>query len=304
MGSSTGGLVVSIVNQKGGVGKSVSATNLAACLADRSKKILFIDADYQGNGSTQLGVKSKAIKSRKFLSMGLIEGTPASSLIVNSDFPNLNCIVADPELCEFNARRSYLPTAPSIMRKWLSEIKDDYDYIVVDTHPELGLMFQNVMVASDYYIIPLFAEPESVEGLHLIFNHIGLIQEELNRTLTLLGCLITKYDKDIKTHQNFLQEIEDFGKKKGMPVIGIIPLTKALATASANRIPMSRWKKHLPVSKAYEKLADSVIANVKPFKKGRVAKTPAISKRAVDGFMESVESSLGIEISTSAELDI
>lgn len=287
------GVVLSLANQKGGVGKSVSATNLAVSFARRGKRTLLIDADYQGNASMQIGIKRQALSRQKTISAGLIEGIPISKLWLKTKFTNLFAVAADMEFCEFNSRHTGKADAQLLFKEWVEEAKSFFDIIVVDTHPSLDLIFQNVMIASDFYVLPLFAEVESLEGLHIMFNHVRVIQKKLNTNLQILGCLVTKYSGK-STHKRFLSKITEFGKKFKMPVIGVIPMTSAMASASENQLPVVT--KNLAVSKAYEKLADYLVDKLKPRGKGRVPETPAVTKQNLDlliGLVEEEHLSVG-----------
>lgn len=297
------GVILAITNQKGGVGKSVSSTNLAVAFAKKGKRTLLIDADYQGNASTQIAIKRDAVLEQKTISKGLLDEVPIQKLWMKTKFDNLFAIAADMELCEFNSRQIGKADDKYLFREWVSEAKEHFDIIVVDTHPSLDLTFQNIIVAADFYIIPLFAEVESLEGLHIMFRHMKVIKDRLNRDLHCLGCFVTKYTGK-GTHLRFLDRIRKFGKKFRMPVIGVIPNSSAFASASETQVPVV-VKKNLAVAKAYEKLASELMKKLKPRGKGRIPETPNISKKNIElvtGLVEQESNILG-EVEEELEFD-
>lgn len=285
------GSILALANQKGGVGKSVSSTNLACAFASQGYKVLLVDADYQGNASSQIGIKDQAEDLEKTITSGLLAENEADTIWLKTKFENVYAIAADQEFCEFNIANLGQPGSHGLLKDWLELAREKFDIVVIDTHPSLDLTFQNVMVASDYYILPLFAEAESLEGLHVMFKHVKKIKDKLNPTLHILGCFVTKFDKSIKTHKRFVETIELFGKQIGMPLLGIIPFSKAFASASETKVPVVVSSPKLPVGAAYLKLAKILIPELRPARRGRSPSTPEVQKSDVKAYMKKVNES-------------
>ncbi len=285
------GVIVAIANQKGGVGKSVSTTNLGCAFAELGKKVLIVDADYQGNASSQIGIKGPAEDLDKTITQGLIDEQPAQTIWLKTKFDNVYAIAANQDFSEFNM--SYMqPGAHGLLRDWLEPARYEFDIIIIDTHPSLDLTFQNVMVASDYYLLPLFSEPESLEGLHVMFKHVRKIKEKLNPTLFILGCFITRYDKSIKTHTRFQQTIKEFGKDIGMPLLGTIPFSKAIPGSSETKIPIVATGQKYPIVDAYIKLAKKLLPELRASRRGRSPKTPDVDKKTIKEISKKVDATI------------
>ena len=282
------GSILALANQKGGVGKSVSSTNLVCSFASLGYKVLLVDADYQGNASSQIGIKDQAEDLEKTITSGLMTDQDADTIWLKTKFDNVYAIAADQDFCEFNIANLGQPGSHGLLKDWLDLAREHFDIVVVDTHPSLDLTFQNVMVATDYYILPLFAEAESLEGLHVMFKHVKKIKDKLNPTLHILGCFVTKFDKSIKTHKRFIETIEVLGSKIGMPLLGIIPFSKAFASASETKTPVVVSSPKLPVGEAYLKLAKTLIPELRPSRRGRSPNTPEIEKREIKSYMKRV----------------
>jgi chromosome partitioning protein len=284
------GVILAIGNQKGGVGKSVTTTNLAVCFASRGKRVLMIDGDPQGNATSQIGLKKFAKVSGKTISQGLINGIPIENVMLNTSYVNLYGVAGDMGFEEFNNVFAGKPDGQLLLKEWLQSARSQFDIIIIDTHPSLDLIFRNVMIATDFFMLPLFAEPESVEGLHVMTQSITTIQTKLNPTLHPLGCVITRYDKRNKTHVAFRDQIVKFGKKHNLPLIGVIGLTSSMAAASAAGRPIVDFNKRTSAAQDYEDLADVLLDKLKPRSRGRVPKMSVISKQEVDSFIDSFDS--------------
>ena len=277
------GVVLALANQKGGVGKSVSSTNLACAFASLGKKVLLVDVDFQGNASSQLGILDQAEDLDKTITYGLFNDKPINEFWLKTQFENVFAIAADQDFVEFPVKFSSnaIAGAHDILNSWIEPARYEFDIIILDTHPSVDLTFQNAMVAADYYILPLFSEAESLRGMHIMFKYVRRIKEKLKPTLHILGCFVTKYDKSIPSHRRFLSTINGWMEKYNMPVIGVIPFSKSFPGASEAQTPLTYGNPTLPVSVAYvelaKKLSDKLVLN----KRGRTPNTPEIYKEDI-----------------------
>ena len=254
------GKIISLVNQKGGVGKTTTSINLSASLALLGKKILLIDLDPQGNATTGVGINKGDITSSVY---DLLRGSASvSEVIIKTDFKNLDIMPAtiqlagiDIELIEKSKIDSNFKKAYQLKEK-LVEIKDQYDYIIIDCPPSLGMITTNALTASNSVIIPVQCEFFALEGITQLLNTIMLTQKNLNPTLDLEGVLLTMLSKS-NLGLDVIEEIRSYFKDRVYDTI--IPRLIRLAEAPSHGKPIIAYDPKSKGALAYLNLAKEVI---------------------------------------------
>lgn len=200
------GKIIAIANQKGGVGKTTTTVNLAASLGVLEKKILLIDADPQANASSGLGVLVDEVEIGTYQ---LLEHTiTAKEAIIKTNSPNVSLIPAHIDLVAIEIELVDKENREFMLKQALAEIKDDYDYILIDCAPSLGLITLNALVAADSIIIPIQCEYFALEGLGKLLNTIKSIQNIHNAELDIEGLLLTMYDSRLRLSNQVVEEVK------------------------------------------------------------------------------------------------
>jgi len=199
------GKIIAVANQKGGVGKTTTSVNLAASLGVLEKKILLIDADPQANASSGLGVDVEAVE---YGSYQVLEHTVAAKdAIVKTDSPNLDIIPAHIDLVAIEIELVDKQDREYMLQKAVQDIKNDYDYILIDCAPSLGLITLNSLVAADSVIIPIQCEYFALEGLGKLLNTIKSVQNIHNANLDIEGLLLTMFDSRLRLSNQVVDEV-------------------------------------------------------------------------------------------------
>lgn len=199
------GKIIAIANQKGGVGKTTTAINLAASLAALEFRTLIVDADPQANATSGLGFNPKEVENSIYECM--VDGIRPRDIIIQTDFPNLDLLPSHIDLVGAEIEMINLPKREEKMKESLGEVKDYYDFIIVDCSPSLGLIVINSLTAADSVIVPVQCEYFALEGLGKLLNTIKIIQQRLNPSLTIEGILLTMYDLRVRLSNQVVHEV-------------------------------------------------------------------------------------------------
>ncbi|MDV6378820.1 AAA family ATPase [Sporosarcina sp. GW1-11] len=251
------GKIIAIANQKGGVGKTTTSVNLSACLAHIGKKVLFIDSDPQGNATSGVGVNKGDVHDCIYNM--LIDDVPVQDVILHTDIENLDIIPATISLAGAEIELVSTISREVRMKHAIQDIKGQYDYVIIDCPPSLGLLTLNALTASDSIIIPVQCEYYALEGLSQLLSTIRLVQKHLNESLYIDGVLLTMFDARTNLGIQVIEEVKKYFQDKVYKTI--IPRNVRLSEAPSHGKPIILYDSRSKGAEVYLELAKEVAEN-------------------------------------------
>ncbi|PKM54420.1 chromosome partitioning protein; transcriptional regulator [Petrocella atlantisensis] len=250
------GRIIAIANQKGGVGKTTTAINLSACLAEKNKKVLTLDIDPQGNTTRGLGIDKTKLKNTTY---ELLLGTRSleETVMVNI-YDNLSLIPANVELAGAEVELIGLKENSFIMKKLLNSIVTEYDFIIIDCPPSLSILTVNALTAADTVLVPIQCEFFALEGLSQLMHTINLVKKRLNPDLEIEGVVFTMYDARTNLSIQVVEEVKKELRRTNIYQT-IIPRNVRLGEAPSYGLPINLYDSNSKGAESYRLLADEVI---------------------------------------------
>ncbi len=250
------GRIISIANQKGGVGKTTTAVNIGAILAKKGKKVLLIDADPQGNATSGLGLEKEYELT---LYDVLINECSVESTLQNTNIKNLKVCPSNMDLAGAEVELVSQMSREQRLKERVDEIKDQFDFIFIDCPPSLGLITLNAFTASDSVLIPVQCEYFALEGLGQLLQTINLVKKHLNKSLEVEGAVLTMYDIRTNLSNQVVKEVKRYFDDKVYKTV--IPRNIRLSEAPSFGMPITLYDPKSKGARAYEKLAREILKN-------------------------------------------
>ncbi len=253
------GLVYSIVNQKGGVGKTTTAVNLAAYMALQGAKTLLIDLDPQGNATSGLGIDKNSVKASTY--DVLIEGRSVQECLTPTVIPNLSLLPATIDLAGADIELMPRISRENCLRQALEPVRSDFEVVLIDAPPSLGLLTLNALVASDAIIIPIQTEYYALEGISQLLKTIDLVTRHLNPTLTIAKVILTMYDHRTRLANQVVADVREFFHDKVSETI--VPRNVRLSEAPSHGLPIAKYDARSRGALAYREIAKEILTDGK-----------------------------------------
>ena len=249
------GRIIAVANQKGGVGKTTTSINLAACLAEKGKKVLAVDMDPQGNLTSGLGVDKDSVEKSIY---ELIIGEVDIKEVINKEvLENLDIIPTSIDLSAAEIELIGVDDKEYILRNAIDQVKDQYDFVIIDCPPSLSMLTINAMTTADSVIVPIQCEYYALEGLSQLIHTVELVKDRLNSKLEIEGVVFTMYDARTNLSLQVVENVKDNLQQNIYKTI--IPRNIRLAEAPSYGLPINKYDLKSTGAESYMRLADEVI---------------------------------------------
>ena len=250
------GKIISVTNQKGGVGKTTSSINLSACLGAQGKKVLVVDSDPQGNTTSGFGIEKNELEDTLYELM--IGDSTTTECIIKDAAENVDLLPANVNLAAAEIELINTAKKEFILKRALDWVKDKYDFIIIDCPPSLSTLTVNALTASDSVLVPIQCEYFALEGLSSLINTVNLVKERLNNDIQMEGVFFTMYDARTRLSEEVVADVK--AKLRGYTIFeSIIPNNVRLAEAPSQGMPINVYDPTSTGAKAYEALAKELI---------------------------------------------
>ena len=248
--------VIGIANQKGGVGKTTTAINLSACLAEKGKKVLMIDLDPQGNATSGFGLERDKIENTVY-ELLISDELTIKDCLQKDVLENIDILPSNVNLSGAEIELIGIKRKEFILKKKLEPVRDDYDFIIIDCPPSLNMLTVNALTTADSVLVPIQCEYYALEGLSLLVHTISLVKKRLNASLEVEGVVFTMYDSRTNLSLQVVENVKDNLKQNVYKTI--IPRNVRLAEAPSHGLPINKYDPKSAGAEGYRSLAQEVI---------------------------------------------